>query len=77
MHVCTDNWSSPPPSEPTALLTEGKETEDFWSAISGRGPHPFLDAAEVKFALFLTSCVWGGGVGEHSLWYSVYNDVRA
>lgn len=51
MSACTANLPPPSPSEPTALLTEGQETEEFWTTVSGKGPHPFLDAAKV------TSCV--------------------
>ena len=34
--------------EPTALIPEGQETEDFWDTIGGKGPHPYMDPSKVS-----------------------------
>lgn len=59
----------PPPlsSEPTGLITEGQETEEFWSTVSGKGPHPYLDAAKVPVLACITA--------QHSYYLCLVNSV--
>ena len=39
------------------MIPEGQETEEFWSLIGGKGPHPFVDPSEVSLSLSLCVCV--------------------